>query len=79
MIKGVESTTRSVVEWLLDEDQPSVRYYTLIEILDRKENDPDVREARSKIGKKGWAKEILKSQKPKGFWEPHEPKSLEEW
>lgn len=79
LIKDVESATKSLIEWLLEEDQPSVRYHTLIEILDRKKTDPDVKEARSKIGKKGWAYEILKSQKPKGFWETREPKSLEEW
>ncbi len=28
----------SVIDWLLEEDQPTVRYYTLVDILDRKEN-----------------------------------------
>jgi hypothetical protein len=62
-----------VVDWLLEEDQPSVRYYTLVDILGRKENDPEVREAYSRIPRKGWAKEILKLQKPRGYWESNEP------
>jgi len=45
----------------------------LVDILGRKENDPEVREAYSRIPRKGWAREILKLQKPKGYWEPKEP------
>ncbi|MCL4519161.1 MAG: hypothetical protein M1587_08205 [Thaumarchaeota archaeon] len=58
-----------VIDWLLQEDQPSVRYYTLVDLLDRKEADPDVREALSQIPKKGWASKILALQKAKGNWE----------
>ncbi|MDG6997642.1 MAG: hypothetical protein JRN15_00845 [Nitrososphaerota archaeon] len=53
----------------MQEDQPSVRYYTLVDLLDRKEADPDVREALSQIPKKGWASKILALQKEKGNWE----------
>jgi hypothetical protein len=38
-----------VIDWLLEEEQPSVRYYTLVDILGREENDPEVREAHSRI------------------------------
>ncbi len=58
-----------VQEWLLEPEQPVARYYTLTALLDRKEDDPDVREARSEILKKGWAQEILADQKPRGNWE----------
>lgn len=58
-----------VIDWLLQEDQPSVRYYTLVDLLDRKENDQDVREALSQIPKKGWASKIFALQKAKGYWE----------
>jgi hypothetical protein len=63
-----------VIDWLLEKSQPSVRYYTLVEILGRKEDDPEVREAYSTIPRGGWAKEILRLQKPGGYWEPSEPK-----
>ena len=62
-----------VIDWLLGEDQPSVRYYTLVDILDRKENDLQVREAYSRIPRLGWAKDILELQKLGGYWEPKEP------
>jgi len=32
-----------VVEWLLEEDQPSIRYLTLTRLLDKPENDADVK------------------------------------
>jgi hypothetical protein len=72
--KGKRLENNSVViDWLLEEYHPSVRYYTLVDILGRKENDPEVREAYSEIPRKGWAKDILKLQKARGYWEPKEP------
>jgi len=62
------SRDTQVIDWLLEEDQPSVRYHTLVDLLERKEDDPEVREAHSKIPRMGWARDILKLQKPKGFW-----------
>src|SRR5436309_7344210 len=69
----------SVLDWLLEPDQPSVRYYTMIDLLGRREDDPDVREAHSRIPRVCWARDILRLQKPKGFWEPHEPTTVREW
>ncbi|MBX8637455.1 MAG: hypothetical protein KIY11_03735 [Thermoplasmata archaeon] len=64
---------KQVIDWLLEDDQPSVRYYTLLDVLDRKENDAEVRRTHSQISRKGWARDILKLQKPGGYWEPDEP------
>jgi hypothetical protein len=68
-----------VVEWLLEEDQPAVRYRTLVDLLDRKETDPEVRSTRSRIARVGWAYDQLRRQGPKGFWEPHGPRNLAQW
>jgi hypothetical protein len=68
-----------VVEWLLEENQPAVRYGALVDLLDRKESDTEVRSARSRIARVGWAHEQLRRQGPKGFWERHEPRNLKEW
>ncbi len=68
-----------VVEWLLEPDQPSVRAYALTDLLGRREDDPDVRAARSRIARVGWAHDMLRLQKPAGYWERREPKSLKEW
>jgi hypothetical protein len=57
-----------VVNWLLEESQPSVRYLTLTELLGRKGSDPVVQSARRRITEVGWAKEILDQQLPGGYW-----------
>jgi len=62
-----------VINWLLEENQPSVRYYTLVDILEYKEEDGVVRKAYSEISHRGWANDILKLQKPDGFWERKKP------
>ncbi len=58
-----------VVEWLLEDEQPSVRYYTLVDLLGRDKRDDEVRETYSNISTRGWAKEILSSQRRGGYWE----------
>jgi len=62
------STDRAVISWLLEESEPSIRYRTLTELLGKKERDPEVREAKRKIGKVGWAAEILARRDPGGWW-----------
>ncbi len=62
-----------VIEWLLEETQPSVRYFTLVDLLGKSENEPEVRRARSRIPRVGWAALLLEKQKPKGYWEAREP------
>jgi len=57
-----------VIDWLLEDEQPAVRYLTLTEVLGRTENDSDVRSARQSIAEAGWAKDILDRQLPSGCW-----------
>jgi hypothetical protein len=59
---------KSAVEWLLEEDQPSVRYLALTELLDKPQKDPEVKAAKKNIMKKGWAKDILDKQEVGGYW-----------
>jgi hypothetical protein len=63
------SKEREPVDWLLEVNQPAVRYYTLVDLLDYPRDDPKVRETRSKIATEGWAHDILKLQKKGGYWE----------
>lgn len=58
----------NVLGWLLEEDQPSVRFLTLTELLGRRQTDTEVREAREKIPKAGWAADILAERNPAGWW-----------
>jgi hypothetical protein len=64
-----KSSNDKVIEWLLEDEQPSVRYYALVDLKGRKESDDEVRETHSNLSKKGWAKDILSSQSPGGYWE----------
>ena len=62
-------TRNQEVAWLLEKDQPAVRYYALRELLDRPADDAEVKQAYSTIPKRGWAFDILKRQRPQGHWE----------
>ena len=46
MTKGTDT---SAVEWLLKSEDPSVRYFTLTELLDKPEKSPDVEKTQSLI------------------------------
>jgi hypothetical protein len=56
--------------WLLelDTENPGVRYFTLRDLLDRPEDDPEVREARAAIMTTGPVPAILDAQHPDGYW-----------
>jgi hypothetical protein len=56
------------IDWLLEEDQPSIRYLALTQLLHRKESDSEVREAKRLIPRTGWAAEILARRDPAGWW-----------
>src|SRR3989441_426263 len=60
--------SKSALDWLLGEDQPSVRFLTLTQLVERPLHDPEVVAARDTIPRKGWAQEILAKQSPAGWW-----------
>lgn len=55
-------------EWLLGEDNPSVRYFTLLDILDKSVDDGEVLDAKQKIMEEGVVPKILAKQEPNGYW-----------
>lgn len=61
-------TEQRVLDWLLEPEQPAVRYRTLVDLMDRSKNDSDVLETYSEIPTRGWARDILARQKPGGYW-----------
>jgi hypothetical protein len=61
-------TRKKVLDWLLEPDQPSVRYLTLTQLLGKSGADPDVRDAKAQIPSAGWAAEILSRRDPAGWW-----------
>jgi len=54
--------------WLLEPDNPSVRYWTLTDLLDRPADDPQVQDAKAAIAKQPLVEEIFASQHPNGHW-----------
>jgi hypothetical protein len=56
------------IDWLLENDNPSVRYFALIDILERRNDDPDVSEAKAAIMETGVVRDILAKQKNEGYW-----------
>ena len=54
--------------WLLESEYPSIRYWTLLDILDRPESDPEVQETRSAIPQQALVKELFSLQHPEGYW-----------
>ncbi len=57
-----------IIDWLLEENNPSVRYFSLRHLLDHPEDDPDVQEAQRAIMQSEPVKIILSAQDPEGFW-----------
>jgi hypothetical protein len=55
--------------WLLEKDNPSVRYFTLTEILGKPVNDSEVKEAKNAVMKIGIVPQILVKQMNDGYWE----------
>jgi hypothetical protein len=55
-------------DWLLEADNPSVRYFTLRNILDKPEHDPEVTKVKSDIMSIGPVPAILNAQHKDGYW-----------
>ena len=58
--------------WLLEKDNSSVRYFTLRDILEKPENDRELREAKQSIMETGVVPAILSKQNKEGYWEEPE-------
>ncbi len=54
-------------EWLLEEEDSSVRYFALKDILDKPENDRAVQAAKSGIMRKGMVPKILEMQRDEAY------------
>ncbi|MHB8105697.1 MAG: nitrogen fixation protein NifH, partial [Dehalococcoidales bacterium] len=54
--------------WLLEESNPSVRYFTLRDILGAAEEDADVKAARKAVMSSGIVPRILEKQNRDGSW-----------
>jgi len=60
--------SQRVMEWLLDDAEPSIRYLALRQLEGKSESDAEVRDARKRIPTAGWAAQILAERDPGGWW-----------
>ncbi|TMI41238.1 hypothetical protein E6H23_06685, partial [Candidatus Bathyarchaeota archaeon] len=56
------------VSWLMSQDSPSIRYWTMKDLLGYAENDPELSKARSEIADSSLVSEILGEQRDGGYW-----------
>lgn len=56
------------LEWLLEDNNPSIRYFTLMDLMDKKPNSSEVMTAKYKIMTESMVPKILKKQNPEGYW-----------
>src|SRR5690349_13947174 len=63
------TASKDVIDWLLEEDEPSVRCETLTGLLGRNPTETSVRKTQEMIGSRGWAAKILEKQKEGTYWD----------
>ena len=68
MEKNGEYASDDTVDWLLEDENPSVKYFTLIDLLGKRIDEPEVRTAKEHIMNIGVVPKILEKQKPGGYW-----------
>jgi hypothetical protein len=58
-----------VIEWLLEEENPSIRYRTMVELQDLSEKSSKVKKAKKTISESPVVQNILQKMHPDGYWE----------
>ncbi len=78
MINWPKILKNSSIDWLLEKSNPSVRYFTLRDIMEKSETASEVLDSRMAIQESAVVQKILQKQDPQGFWEkadsPYLPK-----
>jgi hypothetical protein len=59
---------QSILDWLLEDENPSVKYRTLTELLDYESDDLSVRNAKARIIASKPVQSILAKMHPDGYW-----------
>ncbi len=57
-----------VLDWLLEERDPGVRYFALRDLLDTSDEDPELVASRRNTSRVSPVKDILEEQKSEGYW-----------
>ncbi len=67
-MKLEQVTDEKTIDWLLEKENPSVRYFTLTKLLGKNESDKEVLESKNDIMKIGIVPAILEKQNETGYW-----------
>lgn len=67
-MKWLDTLRGAPIPWLLEPENPSIRCWTLTDLLDRPADDPEVLEARAAIPTYPLVAELLAVQKQDGYW-----------
>ncbi len=62
---------KNVTEWLLEEENPSIRYRTMRELQELPESDPNLQSAKKQISSYQPDKNMLDAMHPEGYWEEY--------
>ena len=60
--------------WLLEAENPSIRRWTLLDVLDRPADDPEVCAAGTAVAQQPLVRELFARQHPQGYWGDDETK-----
>jgi hypothetical protein len=67
-MSGHDLLTSSILDWLLDKDNPDVRYLTLRDLLDCSPEDHDLQTARVQAHTTGQIAAVLSKMADEGYW-----------
>jgi len=59
---------RPAVDWLIEADQPSIRFLTLTQLLHQSPSASEALRARRQIPTSGWVRDLLAEQKDRTYW-----------
>ncbi len=65
----MEQIPEDVIDWLLEENNPSIRYRTMLELQDLPNTRNQVKEAKEAVIEYLIVQNILKKMQPEGYWE----------
>lgn len=67
MVEIKQILRTDTIDWLLEEENPSIRYFTLKDLLDKPDQDPEVRKAKHEIMESGTVPQILRKQQEDSY------------
>jgi len=67
--------SNNITDWLLEEENPSIRYRTMRELQELPESDPNLQLGKKEISSYQPVKNMLEAMHPEGYWEQINPRS----